>query len=57
MSEYDVELDAQGVPLDAKKGKAETEKVRPKGAPAQCPRWMFHRAGEYCKACGKTATK
>ena len=30
MSEYDVELDAQGIPLDSPKGKAETEKVKRK---------------------------
>jgi hypothetical protein len=22
--------------------------------PSSCPRWMHHRAGVYCKTCGKT---
>lgn len=69
MDEYDVELDAVGVPTEAPKGKIETEKLRPKPKKAevepqrggrtpdrpktQCPRWMFHRKGEFCKTCEK----
>lgn len=45
-----VSLDVEGIPLTAKKGKAKSE-VRKSGA---CPRWMFHRKGVYCKACGRT---
>lgn len=44
---------AAGIGLQRKK--REREKV---AAPAvkktDCPRWMHHRAGVYCKTCGKT---
>lgn len=72
MSEYDVELDAVGVPAESEKGKIETERLRPKpksqastarggarkaGRPkSECPRWMFHRKGEFCKTCEKVIT-
>lgn len=43
-----VELDAEGIPLDAKVGKAKTETVkRSKVCPAHAP------AGTRCKLCGK----
>ena len=66
MSEYDVELDAVGVPAESKTGKAETEKLRPRAPrpaakekrppPGRCRRWMHHRKGEYCKECGRVGT-
>lgn len=39
-------LDAEGIELDAQKGKASVR---------NCPRWMHHRKGVYCKTCGRVA--
>lgn len=63
--DYDVELDVVGVPADAKTGKAETEKLRRRPPAAtkpareratRCPRWMYHRKGEFCKVCEKVGS-
>lgn len=64
-SEYDVEDSAPGEAPDSsgdtgaqRIGRASRGPSTPKvHAPArslgECPRWMHHRKGEYCKACGK----
>lgn len=42
-----------GLQLAAKK-KKERETIRVPVKKTDCPRWMHHRPGEYCKTCGKT---
>jgi len=42
-------------PVSSKRKKKERETIRvPQVRQTDCPRWMHHRPGVYCKTCGKT---
>lgn len=41
-------------PVSSKRKKKERETIRVPIKQTDCPRWMHHRPGVYCKTCGKT---